>query len=220
MGGIVTKIRNKNDSKPKTKRFYNKHEKSDKPVYLSKDILTKLRYLADNYQCNFQQTAQYLIEKEYSRFVNSEKIFERKDKLLNEIKENSGFLNYRVVILSDIVYYVSFLKDLRRVCEKVRVIHGSMDSVLVHTPYFSRRQAQRIHYTILKYYPFDSLRLINFSGWRRKGSKTIKQEIVAMGREIQILIESEEMTKGSIIRNLPVLFKSDNELLEEIISWG
>lgn len=193
------------------------HEPPDKDIPISEDHFLMLEYLCDNFKLDIKNMTEYLIKREYKHFICGTKLLRTDHDFLDERYEPIIYLTYEISMNGDVVHYLKFLKEVENVTKKCKIKRITCDEIIMEVKVKGIKNKRRIHNIVISYYPFEAIRREQIKGF--KGT-SIFNEIIKVGRVIQILRDQHEIRKTQLIRSKPILPKTDEELFEEILSWG
>jgi len=193
------------------------HELPDKDIPISEEHFLMLEYLCDNFKLDIKNMTEYLIKREYKHFICGTKLLRTDHDFLDERYEPIIYLTYEISMNGDVIHYLKFLKEIENVTKTCKIKRVTHDEIIMEARVKMIQNKRQIHNIVISYYPFEAIRREQIKGF--KGT-SVFNEIIKVGRVIQILRDQHEIKKTQLIRGEPILPKTDEELFEEILSWG
>lgn len=192
----------------------------NKDISISNKNFKRLVFLCDYFKLNPQEMTEYLIKREYKFYICYQKLIRHDHNFLDEIKAKVKRFFYEISTNGDVIHYIKFLKEIEKVTPKCKIGTITPNDIILEIDVQSKKTVMAIHNIVISYYPFEAIRREDIKDLNGLKRISLYKEIIRVGRIIQILRDQGEIDNVKLIRSKPVLPKTDEELYEEILSWG
>ena len=192
----------------------------DKEILISDKNFKRLAFLCDYFKLNPQKMTEYLIKREYKFYICARKLIKKDIYFLEELKAKVKSFFYEISTNGDVVHYIKFLKDVEKITPKCKIGTITANDVIFEINTRDKKKLMATHNMIISYYPFEAIRREDINDLEGLKRICLRDEIIRVGRIIQILKDQGEIDNVKLIRSEPILPKTNDELYEEILSWG